>query len=238
MSIRDMEGTVDNLIPVKNIIVSTFDKSGFDFFIPELIKMNPDLRVLSTGGSYIELKSILGSDADRNLTSIADYTGFPEMEGGLVKTIHPKIHAGILGERNNPEHIRYLKEELGDAVFIDMVVGNLYPFEEVIAEPKTTFEMARGNIDIGGPTMIRGAAKNFPSCAAVCDPADYEKIIEKMKKQNGCTNFPQRFELAEKVWFLTEKYDLAIGNFWSRLSDEFPEKIMACYKFSEDVKNE
>jgi phosphoribosylaminoimidazolecarboxamide formyltransferase/IMP cyclohydrolase len=160
---------------------------------------------------------------------VAEYTGFPEMQRGLVKTLHPKIHAGILGERNNPEHQRYLAEEMNGGVYIDMVVVNLYPFEETIAKPDSTFETARGNIDIGGPTMIRGAAKNFPSCAVVCEPGDYEKVMREIEENNGCTTFEQRLGLAQKVFDATARYDRFIAEFMkSRRVLDF-NGIMACY---------
>ena len=189
MTIRDMKGEVQDLIRVENVIVSVFDKTGLDEFVPGLLKMNPDVRFLSTGGTYKKMKEILGNSYDYNLMEVAEYTKFPEMEGGLVKTLHPKIHAGLLGERNNQEHQRYLKEELNGGVYIDMVLVNLYPFQQVINSPDVNFEKARGNIDIGGPTMIRAAAKNFPSSAVVCDPKDYPEVLQHMVSNNGSTSF-------------------------------------------------
>ena len=187
MTIRDLKGTVEDKIPVINVLVSVSDKTGLEELIPGLVKVQPDLVIMSTGGTYKTIKGILGSSASKHLIEVAEYTESPEMEGGLVKTLHPKIHAGILGERNNPSHRAYLEAQRGGAVYIDMVVANLYPFQDVVskiqageANPKTgkpyDVESARGNIDIGGPAMIRGAAKNFPSCAVVCNPADYADV--------------------------------------------------------------
>jgi phosphoribosylaminoimidazolecarboxamide formyltransferase/IMP cyclohydrolase len=230
--IRDLKGTVDYKIPVKTILVSVFDKSGLEEFIPGLLRVEPHLLILSTGGTYTRIKAILGDNFEYNLMEVASYTEFPEMEGGLVKTLHPKIHAGILGERNNPEHQKYLADTLHNARYIDMVVVNLYPFEEVIAG-NVSFEKARGNIDIGGPTMIRAAAKNFPSCAAVCDPAKYGRIVEALRENEGNTTFEQRLRLARRVFTLTASYDKAIAEYFNQqVATSLPE-VKASYVFRE-----
>ena len=216
--IRDLKGKVFDQIPVRNVLLSVFDKAGLETFVPGLIDLCPDVRFMSTGGTYKKLQEMFSqsSQGDR-LIEVAQYTGFPEMEGGLVKTLHPKIHAGLLGERNNPEHQRYLAETLKsgghEGVFIDMVVVNLYPFDKVTADPNVSFEKARGNIDIGGPTMIRAAAKNFPSCAVICNPSDYTEVLKTIKENNGSTTFDQRFRLATQVFATTAVYDLAIAKF-------------------------
>lgn len=232
MSIRDMEGKTFDKIPVRNVLLSTFDKSGLEEFVASLTKINPYIRFLSTGGTYKKIKDVLGADADNSLMEVSEYTEFPEMEGGLVKTLHPKIHAGILGERDNPAHGKYLAEDLNKGVYIDMVVVNLYPFESVIAKPDVTFESARGNIDIGGPTMIRAAAKNFPGCAAVCDPRDYQLLLSNINDNDGCTTFDMRLELAKKVFAITGAYDTAINNFMERQLTH-PEKIRGEYNLTE-----
>jgi len=236
MTIQNLKGKTEDKIPIKNVIVSVFDKNGLEELIVGLTEINPDIRFMSTGGTYKRIKDILGNSAENNLIEIADYTECPEMEGGLVKTLHPKIHAGILGERNNPEHQRYLAEDLNGAVYIDMVVVNLYPFNEVIANPDTTFEEARSNIDIGGPTMIRAAAKNFPGCAVVCDTKDYTKLLKGIKENSGYTTFDQRLNLAKKVFALTSKYDNAIVRYMVTKIDESPEKIRKCYEFGNEGK--
>ena len=241
MAIRDLKGTVDDKIPVSTIIVSVFDKSGLEDFIPGLLKINCDLLILSTGGTYRKIAEMLGEDASENLMEVAEYTGFPEMEGGLVKTLHPKIHAGLLGERHNPEHRGYLRELGGD--FIDMVVVNLYPFEDIVKkieageiDPKTgkpyNFESARGNIDIGGPTMLRAAAKNFPSCAAICDPKDYAETLRRLRENSGCTTFDQRLSLAKKVFDVTADYDAKIARYIGQQTIKALEAIRACYQFT------
>ena len=233
MTIRDLKGKVNDRIPVENVLVSVFDKSGLGRLVPELIDVNPNTRFMSTGGTYRKIKEILGNSYGDNIIEIADYTGFPEMEGGLVKTLHPKIHAGLLGERNNPEHQRYLREELNGGVFIDMAVVNLYPFIQVILKEGTTFEQARGNIDIGGPTMIRAAAKNFPSCAVVCAPSQYENIMEVIKNNNGSTTFDLRLQLAREAFETTAAYEKSIVRHLSK-SLLIPEEVRAEYNFTEE----
>lgn len=205
MTIRDAKGEMIDKIPVKTVLISVFDKTGLEDFVEELVISSPGVKFLSTGGTYKKLKEMMSF----NLVEVAEYTGFPEMEGGLVKTLHPKIHAGILGERNNPAHQEYLKKMNGE--YIDMVVVNLYPFEKVISEPDTTFEKSRSHIDIGGPAMLRAAAKNFMSCAAVCDPNDYNTILRHIRKNDGCTTFEQRATLGSKVFGRTGQYDRAIA---------------------------
>ena len=232
MSIRDLKGKINDRIPVENVLVSVFDKSGMENLVPELISINPNVRFMSTGGTYERIKDILGNSHGDHLIEIAEYTGFPEMEGGLVKTLHPKIHAGLLGERNNPEHQRYLREELNGGVFIDMAVVNLYPFSQVVSKEGTTFEQARGNIDIGGPTMIRAAAKNFPSCAVACAPSQYEKIMEVIRNNEGSTTFDLRLQLAIEAFGTTAAYENSIIGYLSEPSVT-PERVRAEYKFSE-----
>lgn len=231
MSIRNLKGGVKDLIPVNNVLVSVFDKSGLDVFVQNLIDINPKVNFLSTGGTYKKIKDILG-DYSNNLIEVAEYTNFPEMEGGLVKTLHPKIHAGLLGERNNPDHQKYLANELNGAFYIDMVAVNLYPFEDVINSQDSNFENARGNIDIGGPTMVRAAAKNFPGCAVICDPSDYNSIVDSIKKNNGSTSFDQRLQLAGKAFKIIKNYDKAISDYFEKNSSN-SQDIKKLYKFTE-----
>ena len=232
MSIRDLKGKVNDRIPVENVLVSVFDKSGLEKLVPGLIEVNPQVRFMSTGGTYGRIKDILGNSYGDNLIEIAEYTGFPEMEGGLVKTLHPKIHAGLLGERNNPEHQRYLREELNGGVFIDMAVVNLYPFSQIVSKEGTTFEQARGNIDIGGPTMVRAAAKNFPSCAVVCEPSQYKEVMEALKTNDGSTTFDLRLKLAKQAFGTTASYDNSIVGYLSGPSTA-PDKVRKEYNFIE-----
>ena len=158
-----------------------------------------DIEILSTGGTKKYLESI-----GANPIEVSSYTGFPEIMDGRVKTLHPKIHGGILNVRDNPEHQKAM--ETLNIKHIDMIVVNLYPFKEVISKG-CTFEEAIENIDIGGPTMIRSAAKNFKYVTVVVDPDDYPKVMEDMKKHNGETSEDLRFYLAKKVFSITSDYD-------------------------------
>ena len=143
---------IDDLVKIKNVLISVSDKSGLEAFIPGLIEVNPEVLILSTGGTYSKIKEILGQKADTCLKQVSDYTGQPETQGGLVKTLDFKIYLGLLTETYNDAHKADLKRTA--ALAIDMVVVNLYPFSETIARKGVTLEEARGNIDIGGPAMI------------------------------------------------------------------------------------
>lgn len=229
MTIRDVKGEVDDRIPVNTVLLSVYDKTGLDKLVFGLLEQNPGILFLSTGGTYKAMQQMLGEKAIPSLMEVSHYTGFPEMEGGLVKTLHPKIHAGILGERHNPEHLKYLQDMNGR--FIDMVVVNLYPFEKKIAEPGCTFEQARGNIDIGGPTMVRAAAKNFMSCAVVVDPDDYTSILSEVRTNDGCTTFNTRLTLAQRAFNITAKYESQIANYMRNIG--LVGDIRTQYKISE-----
>ena len=140
---------IDDLVKVNHVLASVSDKNGLDHLIPGLVQINPDIMIYSTGGTYKRIRDILGEDnASRNLTSVSEYTGQPEMQGGLVKTLDFKIYLGLLSETYNEMHVKDLQRV--DAVPINMVVVNLYPFKETIAKPDVTPEQARTHIDIGG----------------------------------------------------------------------------------------
>ncbi len=217
---------IDDFIKVKHILVSVSDKNGLDRLIPEMLSANPELKIFSTGGTYNSIKEILGSDAASCLTQVADYTGQPETQGGLVKTLDFKIYLGLLTETYNEYHQNDLKRT--DAVPIDMVVVNLYPFKETIAKQDITVEEARGNIDIGGPCMIRAAAKNFIRVAPVVDPSDYETIVSEIKSNNGQLSLRLRCELAQKAFEHTAVYDRFIADY---LGDRTLEDVKRCYTF-------
>ena len=190
---------IDNLVKVKTVLISVSDKSGLETFIPALVKINPGVRILSTGGTYNKIKEILGNKASVILTQVSNYTGQPETKGGLVKTLDFKIYLGILTETYNESHQNDLKRT--NASPIDMVIVNLYPFEETIKKDGVTPEMARGNIDIGGPCMIRASAKNCLRVASVVDPKDYDTVIEELTSNAGMTTFETRFRLAQESLF-------------------------------------
>ncbi|MBW1940790.1 MAG: hypothetical protein JRI28_05355, partial [Deltaproteobacteria bacterium] len=209
---------IDDPVKVRHILVSVSDKNGLDTFIPRLIEINPEIKIFSTGGTYGKIKEILGKEAESRLVQVSDYTGQPETQGGLVKTLDFKIYLGLLTETYNASHKEDLKRT--DAVPIDMVVVNLYPFKETISKEGVTPEEARGNIDIGGPCMIRAAAKNFLRVAPVVDPFDYEMIIDRMKAGNGMISLELRFLLAQKAFDHTAVYDRTIADFLRSTSFE------------------
>ncbi len=223
MSINVVE-RIDDLIRVKHILVSVSDKNGLDRLIPEMLSINSEIKIFSTGGTYTRIKEILGSNAASCLTQVSDYTGQPETQGGLVKTLDFKIYLGILTETYNEYHQNDLKRT--NAVPIDMVIVNLYPFKETIAKQDITVEQARGNIDIGGPCMIRASAKNFLRVAPVVDPSDYETIISEMKSNNGQLSLELRFDLAQKAFEHTAAYDRTIADY---LGAGTLEDVKRCY---------
>jgi len=219
---------IDGLVKVRNIIVSVSNKSGLDTFIPSLLEINPEIRLFSTGGTYSRISEILGDRASSCLTPVSDYTGQPETQGGLVKTLDFKIYLGLLTETYNDAHQQDLQRT--GAIPIDMVVVNLYPFKETISKEGVTVEQARGNIDIGGPCMIRASAKNFIRVAAVVDPNDYARIISEMKANQGKISLELRYKLAQKAFGHTAEYDRHIADF---LASESPKDVKTCYQIME-----
>ena len=216
---------IDDLVTVKHVLASVFDKTGLEKFIPELLKINPEIKIFSTGGTYKKIKEILGEKADSCLTQVSDYTGQPETQGGLVKTLDFKIYLGLLTETYNDAHNDDIKRT--GSVHIDMVIGNLYPFKDTISQPSVTVEQARGNIDIGGPCMIRASAKNYLRVASVVDPSDYESIISEIKANQGSISLELRYRLAQKAFEYTADYDRAIADF---LGSRAIEDVTECYE--------
>jgi len=204
-------GTIDDRVKVKTALISVSEKSGLGTLARGLLRANPDMRFLSTGGTYAELHTLLGASSAGSLRQVSDYTGQPEMQGGLVKTLDFKIYLGLLSETYNAAHAADL--ERTGAAAIDMVVVNLYPFEKTVASPGATLEDARANIDIGGPSMLRAAAKNFHRVAVLTDPADYVPVVEELEKQDGSVSLATRFRLAQKAFRLIARYDDAIARY-------------------------
>ena len=216
---------IDDGVRIKNILISVSDKNGLNHFIPELLKIDNSIKLYSTGGTYQALKNLLGPDlTERNLFQVSAFTGQPEMQGGLVKTLDFKIYMGLLSETYNPAHANDLQRTKG--VFFDMVVVNLYPFVKTVSAGSSP-EAARANIDIGGPCMVRAAAKNFLRVASVTDPADYVPILEELKKSGGVLSLRARFELAKKAFAHTSAYDTAIAGYWGKTSFE---SVQSCYE--------
>ena len=189
---------------IKTAIISVTDKAGVVHFANSLSKFGVD--ILSTGGTARTLR-----EGGISVTDISDYTGFPEMMDGRVKTLHPKVHGGLLGRRDNSEDVKMMKEH--DIKAIDMVIVNLYQFENTVAKEGVTLEEAIENIDIGGPSMLRSSAKNFKDVTVVVDPADYNVVLEEMEETGGETTLKTRFRLAKKVFGLTHQYDGAISEY-------------------------
>lgn len=192
------------MLKIKRALISVSDKAGILDFVKELNKF--EVEIISTGGTANLLKS-----NNIAVKEVSEYTGFPEMLGGRVKTLHPKIHAGLLALRDNPQHLQSLKEHL--IGLIDMVVVNLYPFEQTIIKPHVSIEEVIENIDIGGPSMLRSAAKNYRSVAVVCNPLRYSQIIEELHKNQGCLSEELMKDLGIEVFNATSHYDSVIYNY-------------------------
>lgn len=199
----------NNLLrPIKRALISVSDKSGIVEFAEVLRKH--DVELLSTGGTYRLLK-----DKGIEVTEVSDYTGFPEMMDGRVKTLHPKVHGGILARRGTDDAV--MAEHQIDA--IDMVIVNLYPFENTVANPDCSLEDAVENIDIGGPTMVRAAAKNHRDVTIVVNASDYSRIADELASNNGNTCLTTRFDLAIRAYEHTAAYDGAIANYFGQKVD-------------------
>ncbi len=204
---------------IERALISVSDKSGIVDFAKGLAEFG--VEILSTGGTAKLLK-----DSGIGVKLVSDYTGFPEMLDGRVKTLHPKIHAGLLARRDNREHMDELKKH--DILPIDMVVVNLYPFQETISKPDVKLEDAVENIDIGGPTMLRSAAKNYDAVAVIVNPDRYPEILKELKEKGGELSQEMRQNLVVEVFSHTAGYDTAISGYLSgtfRKEFEFPEVL-------------
>ncbi len=204
---------IDNRVAVKNVLMSVSDKTGLEEFVPALVAACPGVKIYSTGGTYAKVKEILGDRAEGTLIAVSDYTGQPEMQGGLVKTLDFKIYMGLLSETYNDAHQADLKRLSAEP--IDMVVVNLYPFRETVAKEGVTPEMGRTNIDIGGPCMVRASAKNYLRVASVTDPLDYPNLVQELSAHGGTLGLDTRFKLMKKAFAHTAEYDAAIARFFT-----------------------
>jgi phosphoribosylaminoimidazolecarboxamide formyltransferase/IMP cyclohydrolase len=201
------------MIMIKRALISVSDKSGIVEFAAELVAMG--VEILSTGGTA---KSLRGAGVP--VVEVSDYTGFPEMLDGRLKTLHPKIHGGLLSRRGNPKDMDDIKKH--GIQTIDLVVVNLYPFEQTIAKPSVTFEEAIENIDIGGPTMLRAAAKNYQDVAVIVDPADYGPVSDEIKASGGDLSKATKLDLARKVFAHTARYDTLIADYLTDITEKEP----------------
>lgn len=205
---------------IKQALISVSDKTGVLDFARALSAQG--VNILSTGGT-----AKLLADNGVKVTEVADYTGFPEMLDGRVKTLHPKVHGGILARRDFPEHVSALEKH--GIPTIDMVVVNLYPFQQTVAKEQCTLEDAIENIDIGGPTMLRSSAKNHKDVVVVCDPADYSRVLGEMKANKGEVSYETKFDLAKKVFAHTAQYDGAITNYLTSLGEDKQHAARSAY---------
>jgi len=197
---------------IQRALISVTDKSGIEELGRALSRFG--VEILSTGGTARSL-----AQAGIKIREVSDFTGFPEMLDGRVKTLHPKIHGGILGIRTRPEHVEAMNKH--NIVPIDLVAVNLYAFEKTIARPDCTLAEAIENIDIGGPTLLRAAAKNYPFVTVLTDPADYSVVIEEMNRSGGSVSEATNFRLAKKVFKLTHEYDDAISQYLDAPADRY-----------------
>src|SRR5213075_3092237 len=222
---------------IERAILSVTDKTGLAEFARKLSSMGVEL--ISTGGTAKMLR-----DSGISVKDISDLTGFPEMLDGRVKTLHPKVHGGILHRRENASHRTAVAEHGIEP--IDMVVVNLYAFEKTAAKPGVHFEELIENIDIGGPSMIRSAAKNFQNLASLTAPADYESIADEMARNAGALSSETKWRLAQKAFATTAAYDSAIastlervsanGSFTLRPAEVFPEKLRLSFSKVTDLR--
>ena len=206
-------------------LISVSDKTGVVEFAKGLVALG--WEILSTSGTMKLLK-----ESGVPLTSVSDVTGFPEICDGRVKTLHPKIHGALLARRDIPEHMKELKDN--DIDTIELVCVNLYPFRETIAKPDVTMEDAVEHIDIGGPSMLRSAAKNWESVTVVCNPADYETILSEIKA-DGNTTRETRLKLSAKAYTHTAEYDMAISTYM-RAQAGLPEKLFLEYDLKQELR--
>ena len=212
----------------KRALLSVSDKTGIVDFAKELVELG--FEIVSTGGTKRAL-----SEAGIAVTGVSEITGFPECLDGRVKTLHPKIHAGILAMRDNDEHMKQLSELGVDT--IDVVAINLYPFKQTIMKDGVALEEAIENIDIGGPTMIRAAAKNYQDVAVVVDPADYKTVVDEYKA-NGEVSKDTKFMLAYKVFEHTASYDTLISTYLRGVigKEQFPQTLSLTYEKVQDMR--
>eukprot|EP00286_Rhodomonas_abbreviata_P019400 CAMPEP_0181298410 /NCGR_PEP_ID=MMETSP1101-20121128/5764_1 /TAXON_ID=46948 /ORGANISM="Rhodomonas abbreviata, Strain Caron Lab Isolate" /LENGTH=603 /DNA_ID=CAMNT_0023403423 /DNA_START=218 /DNA_END=2029 /DNA_ORIENTATION=+ len=215
-----------DLYQVKRALISVSDKTDL-LVLAAALKEN-GVQVLSTGGTAKALK-----DAGLPVTDVSDYTGFPEMMDGRVKTLHPKVHGGLLALRGNPDHEKALTDHGIDK--IDLLVVNLYPFQATVAKG-ASFETCVENIDIGGPAMIRAAAKNYPSVTTVTSTTQYAKIIEELKTNNGCTTLKTRRSMSAAAYAHCSAYDSAVSTWFAAQNEEEPAVTTRAYELAFPLK--
>jgi phosphoribosylaminoimidazolecarboxamide formyltransferase/IMP cyclohydrolase len=220
------------VIPIRTALISVSDKTGLAEFARGLARFK--IKILSTGGTARFL-----ADHGAPVAEVADYTGFPEMLDGRVKTLHPRIHAGILARRDSPAHLAAIRSAGIEP--IDLVVVNLYPFAQAVANPECTLAEAVENIDVGGPSMLRAAAKNYAGVAVVTDPSEYPKVLAEMEEHEATLSENTRFSLARKAFAHSAAYEAAISNYLSGLTPgrkpaPFPENLTLQFEKLQDLR--
>jgi len=218
--------------PIRTALVSVSDKTGLAEFARALARFG--IRILSTGGTAKFL-----AESGVAVTEVADHTGFPEILDGRLKTLHPKVHGGILARRDSPAHMAAI--EAAGISPIDLVVVNLYPFVQTVSKPGCTLAEAIENIDIGGPSMLRAGAKNHEAVAVVCDPSDYPRLLAEMGNQHGTLSDATRFALAQKAFAHTAAYEAAIDRYLGAVSQDgsvvrFPERLTLQLEKVQDLR--
>jgi len=218
---------------IKRALISVSDKTGLEEFARTLHE-EFGVEILSTGGTARLLR-----EGGIPVVDVSDYTGFPELFDGRVKTLHPRVHGGLLAQRSDATHREEM--EANDIPPIDLVVVNLYPFEEVVADPEASLAEAVENIDIGGPTMLRAAAKNHAHVAVVVDSDDYGRVVKEMRSSGGAVGEPTRFSLARKAFEHTARYDGAIADYLGRFRedgrrDAFPASLNLTFEKVADMR--
>lgn len=218
-------------VKIQRALISVFDKRGLNEIAARLEER--DVKIISTGGTLKQIR-----DAGIQAVSVATYTGSPEILGGRVKTLHPRVHAGILYRRDNPKDEEELKAV--DAHRIDLVIVNLYPFVQTVANPESTDADIIENIDIGGPTMIRSAAKNFGSVVVITDPDDYDRLLREVDENDGATSEEFRRRCALKAFSTTAEYDRAVSEYFGKgkpdKAQRFPAVLSKSYRFQSGLR--
>jgi phosphoribosylaminoimidazolecarboxamide formyltransferase/IMP cyclohydrolase len=219
---------IDSLVQVRTVLASVSDKRGLEILVPALLEHCPGVKIISTSGTHRRIGEILeklGTSPADHLMEISDYTGNPEIAGGLVKTLSYQKSLGLLTYTYWDEHQQSLRDQ--NVVPIDVVACNLYPFQETVAKEGVTPEQAREQIDIGGPNMVREAAKNYTRCASIVDPADYPGLVAEIEKNQGAMGFGFRLRCAKKAFRHVADYNTAIADYLDGVSEQ---QALACYK--------
>ena len=206
---------IEDLVKVRNVIVSTADKRGLAEFAPKLVKICPQVRFYATGGTYAVLRESLGDMAAQRVVEMTRYTTQPITHSGLARTIDFKIYIGLLADPFNKVHVQDLSS--AGAAFFDIVISSVHLYADLAAEGEPLPEDLRANIDIGGPGMIRAGVRNFLRVAVVVDPDDYGRVLEHITENGGKTDLELRLELARKAFRLMAKNDTALAEYFERL---------------------